>query len=1180
MVLERERTLLKRMKVRELEPALRDEVLELAKEMDYERTIKASSNLHFLYVLYQSEKKKRRKSREALKKAENLIMTIATLQHTERAILSEKKGKKKKRRMKRSTTDTQIVVSPKLLKAFRSIGIRDEAVVVRTVELLGEVEAKDRIDEILDKLGSKAAKKTYGANPKLLQEPNRRRFSENLDKFTAQQGTIKRIRVLEGGKGKEEAEEPAERRKGTFRSFIRILKKAFKGMDKMDMDDYVERIRDETGVVANSQADPSLLSKVAEMMLKESRSLEAKARSMREKAHKKLQKGRMKRARYDKIVERAVSLEKQAHLYGKSSNQLAESALSKDFAQWAKGIGLELPKDSCDSMARMAVEAGMDRAAMQRLLKESRASSEPLSTVRDGVVQKLAEKSPERAVAEQEQALSNLAESTRTLWTAAERELGHRLTNREVESIAKTAEEKPAPQRSKAEDMVLEIRRKSLEMVKAQKNLDAFKARAAKAPKPEMAPALQRLAGLSMSSTERAHMTAYLMRADQAKILRALSNIETMGDAAQQRSTQDNLNALLRKAAAEEALPQKMRHVQGFINTASDSELMLIATDMRINPAEIASEHFRLVASEAPVNNPKRFDRLLNEMRAIPNEYHRNMFTGLMALRSFRAMRMVLGPIKGEAPVVKPVEEMGYPPDLLPAAKFLRRFGLDPKVHQEFQWIAKDTMQRSQLFHRVEKFENELTAALNKLFPRKRAQVKALVEEMSEMVNTQDVNDTWLQYTPHGWRHSLDTLDISRAILDASSLLQYSMRKRYGKMTRARMVNDLTALLHDIGYGRIERDDDKSVHPQLSAEIFSSRIAPRLAELLGMDLRKYQFSPSELASLTEKARPQAFSYKGKDIFLDTERMINDNTMLGDIHLAIENHPANHRERDDFTPASDMENPALLEIRASDNAKATLLRMRSIQTEPVMLEILEMMYERGKPIHEALDEGRLPELEQRPGEPKKAYKARKAKYFKDEMADITKEYMVTREMVEAVHRGEMQQKDLPLFAQGRSLDDALRSSELLDRLDEKTYPHFKGCERLTKMSVTEDVGTDGMPLLLFNVEIKGRVDDTPVASDLNVHAATYQLARAVEAFESLAYGRPIPKEPLVEIRPDKKRVLINGMKIRYEEMVEAPKKKGAPKEKKKAAPEEKRGKIIIERRTPKVTFGVSTVPLER
>jgi hypothetical protein len=229
MVLEREGTLLKKMKIRELEPTLQDEVLELAKEMDYERTVKASSNLHFLYVLYKSEKKKRRKSREALKKAESLIMTIATLQHTERAIVSDGKGKRKKRRMKGSTTDAQIVVSPKLLKAFKSIGIRDKAVVVRTVELLGDVEAKERITEILDKLGSKAAKKTYGTNPKLLQESSRMRFTESLDKFAARQGTIKRIKVLEGGKGKEEAEQPAgEKREGVFRGLINRLTGPFR----------------------------------------------------------------------------------------------------------------------------------------------------------------------------------------------------------------------------------------------------------------------------------------------------------------------------------------------------------------------------------------------------------------------------------------------------------------------------------------------------------------------------------------------------------------------------------------------------------------------------------------------------------------------------------------------------------------------------------------------------------------------------------------------------------------------------------------------------------------------------------------------------------------------------------------------------------------------------------------
>ncbi|HIE55772.1 MAG TPA: hypothetical protein EYP90_11435, partial [Chromatiaceae bacterium] len=72
---------MRRIRLRELKPELREEVLVLAREMHYERTVKASSSLSFLFRLYQEEKAKKRRSRKLLKKAEHLILKVAGLHH-------------------------------------------------------------------------------------------------------------------------------------------------------------------------------------------------------------------------------------------------------------------------------------------------------------------------------------------------------------------------------------------------------------------------------------------------------------------------------------------------------------------------------------------------------------------------------------------------------------------------------------------------------------------------------------------------------------------------------------------------------------------------------------------------------------------------------------------------------------------------------------------------------------------------------------------------------------------------------------------------------------------------------------------------------------------------------------------------------------------------------------------
>jgi hypothetical protein len=262
------------------------------------------------------------------------------------------------------------------------------------------------------------------------------------------------------------------------------------------------------------------------------------------------------------------------------------------------------------------------------------------------------------------------------------------------------------------------------------------------------------------------------------------------------------------------------------------------------------------------------------------------------------------------------------------------------------------------------------------------------------------------------------------------------------------------------------------------------------------------------------------------------------------------------------------------IRAADNGEATVDRVRLIQRSPEMLEALGRMFEKGQPIVKAIKDGEIPEMLQRPGEEKKAYKARLAAYMKDRLKKITDEYMVTPKMVEDVRSGRKQRKDLPKFARGQTLEDALLASELLDRLNDGTFPHFKGCETLNKLVITEMPGTDGRLMLEFKFEMNENMDGTPVATDLNVRAGGYQLARALDAFGSLYYDRRIGKKVVYEKRDDDLKVPAQGIKIRF-----AVKRRPTAKEEEPQQVPEKRGKVARVGRETKYTFGMPKAKLE-
>lgn len=183
--------LLKRMKLRQLEPALQREILEFAEQMGYETTITASSNLHFLLKLYKAEMAKEKKSRKALKKAEELILRLSSLHYD----IIRREGERRKEELKRKIPFTGIrggaPISEKTRRALESIGITDEAVMEQAVELFGDAKIDERVGLVNStNLGDKVIKKVFGTHPETILIPNDGDFVSELDAMEIKKAII------------------------------------------------------------------------------------------------------------------------------------------------------------------------------------------------------------------------------------------------------------------------------------------------------------------------------------------------------------------------------------------------------------------------------------------------------------------------------------------------------------------------------------------------------------------------------------------------------------------------------------------------------------------------------------------------------------------------------------------------------------------------------------------------------------------------------------------------------------------------------------------------------------------------------------------------------------------------------------------------------------------------------
>ena len=171
---------LKKIKVRDLQPKIQQEVLDFANQIGYEKTIRSNSNLTFLVKIYNQQKAKRNKSK--LKKAEKMILKLATMK-TKFAERSEEKKKKKesKPKISYSTESSSPLSIPEILRSlFYSVGITDEAVMVNALDIHGSICIKTRIDMSIGILGHDLAKTVFSQDPNLLIEPQIENFASQL----------------------------------------------------------------------------------------------------------------------------------------------------------------------------------------------------------------------------------------------------------------------------------------------------------------------------------------------------------------------------------------------------------------------------------------------------------------------------------------------------------------------------------------------------------------------------------------------------------------------------------------------------------------------------------------------------------------------------------------------------------------------------------------------------------------------------------------------------------------------------------------------------------------------------------------------------------------------------------------------------------------------------------------
>ncbi len=316
-----------------------------------------------------------------------------------------------------------------------------------------------------------------------------------------------------------------------------------------------------------------------------------------------------------------------------------------------------------------------------------------------------------------------------------------------------------------------------------------------------------------------------------------------------------------------------------FVSEASAQEIGLI---IRCSPATFArvmedSIFGRLAEGRAAPHE------LLDSIRSITDPELAEILLGLAVLREYRVPSQTEG-----------------------GNRLLAMFGIDRAHHETFPWTRADLIARAELYFRVaqtrQRFSEEILRAVG---PERRAAVEAFMETLWRTVGSQDVQDTILPYTPHGWGHSLEVMEASLRIFESSPALQRRLTQQFGSAEVARVMVQFIGLFHDAGYGCLQPHEHKGVHAERSGIIFARDFATHMERVFGI-------------------RP------------------ND-PRFQEIFLAIERHGADKYHEADYMEASDTDNPLLFTVRLADNLDLTTDRLREVQTHPILMQALREMH---------------------------------------------------------------------------------------------------------------------------------------------------------------------------------------------------------------------------------------------
>ncbi len=184
-------TALRKIRFGAIDPELRDEVREVAAQLGYESAIRAESDLHFLLKLYEAEKAKEKGRKDALKKAEELILRLSSLHHEAYVKEMERKRSQKKEKPFRWGDAAGMPISKKALDLFASIGITNERTMAHVLDFLGERKLEDRVDLILSSaLPESVVKGLFGHRPELLLKAEDSDFIAEIETMEAKKGIV------------------------------------------------------------------------------------------------------------------------------------------------------------------------------------------------------------------------------------------------------------------------------------------------------------------------------------------------------------------------------------------------------------------------------------------------------------------------------------------------------------------------------------------------------------------------------------------------------------------------------------------------------------------------------------------------------------------------------------------------------------------------------------------------------------------------------------------------------------------------------------------------------------------------------------------------------------------------------------------------------------------------------